>query len=398
MKLKIAQIVPYYYPSIGGVQAVAKYIAEGLANRGHIVDVLTYNRDHSGRDKLNASKFEVLNGVQIYRFKSYLNLGHMSLFSPTFINHLLKNDYDVLHYHNYRHPHCEISSLIGKNKKTINVLHGHGPFFEIGEINELRNRVYNLYDRFSKYSVLKNSDVIIALNDYEKEKYLCIGVPENKIEIIPNAAEEESFRFEEPDPFIIKFNLIKKNILLFLGILNTSKRPDILVKAMPYIIKENPDAHLVIAGPDGGMLQTVKSLVSELHLENHITLTGPLFGKEKHQAYCGAKLFLLSSDLDAYPLVLTEAMAHGLPIITTDARGPLSIVRDKETGFIVPKGDEFSFAEKVNLLLKDDSLRKKIAENGMRYAKERFQVQSITTDLEKIYLKLIQSKSAYEKN
>lgn len=388
MKLKIAQITPYYYPSIGGVQGVVQYLSEELVKMGHIVDVLTPKRDHKGRPKMDRPSKEVINGVTILRFNSIVNLGHMS-FAPGLYSHLIWKKYDVVHYHNYRHPHCEIASFIGKRKNSVTVLHGHGPFFESGEISNLKQEIYNFYDRIALKTVFKKSDIIIALNNYEAQRYIKIGVPENKIKVIPNAAESGCFLPVESEQFFSKYNLTGKKIILFIGILNSFKRPDLLVEALPKIIEKIPDAHLVLVGPDGGQLEKVKESASKFCVEKYYSWIGPLYGLEKQQALNAAKVFVLPSDWDAYPLVLMEALARGLPCIATDTRGPIDIIEHEKTGFIVKKRDVNDLADKIIKILSDDNLYNNFSKNARETALKRYKADAITKEIEKIYLEKI---------
>jgi len=391
-KLKIAQIVPYYYPSIGGVQGVAKYLAEELAQRGHLVDVLTAYRDHEERPKLNVPKFEVINGVNVFRFKSILNIGHMSLM-PGLVTHLIKHKYDVLHYHNYRHPLCDISAFIGKLKNSVNILHGHGPFFEKGEISRGKHFVYNLYDRLAAKTTLHWTDVIIALNEFEYNNFKQLVNDEKKIIIIPNAADTQSFVKTDPTDFIREHNLFNKKIILSLGIINAAKRQDLLIEAIPFIIKEVPDAFLVLVGPDGGYLQKVKDAAARLNLENYYKFIGPLMGKEKHQVFDAAKLFCLVSDKDAYPLVIAEAMAHYLPIIATDARGPKVMIHDGIDGYLLKKRDVKGIALAIIKLLKDENLRIKMGNNARLNAERNHSAVRVVDDLLDIYHNILKIKN-----
>lgn len=386
MKLKIAQITPYYYPSIGGVQGVVQYLSEELVDMGHSVDVLTPNRDHKGRPKMDRPLRENFNGVNIYRFRSLLNLGHMSI-TPGLYYHLLKNKYDVLHYHNYRHPHCEVASSIGRRKGSVTVLHGHGPFFEPGEINSMKEKIYGIYDKAALKTVFKNSDVIIALNNYEAGRYRKIGVPESKIKVIPNAAERDSFTSVSSIEFLSKYNLAGKNIILFVGILNSFKRPDLLIEALPGIIKDVPDAHLVMVGPDGGELKKVIDTAVKLGVEKHYSWIGPLYGMEKQRAYNAAKVFVLPSDWDAYPLVLLEALARKLPIVTTDTRGPKDIVDNNVNGFIINKGDVNALAEKIIALLTNDTLYQQFSINAYQKGVSVYSASAITKKISSLYIK-----------
>jgi len=385
MKLKIAQITPYYTPSIGGVSGVAKYLSEEVLKLGHDVDVITAHRDHKGRPKLAVPKYEIINGVKVHRYKSIFSMGHMSIF-PALISHLIKYKYDIIHYHSYRHPLCDISAFGGKVRNSVNILHGHGPFFEPGEINKFKAIAYNSYDKIAKLTTLRWSDVIIALNSYEKSRYIRFGIKENKIIIVPNAAENICFDQIDPNPFISKYQLQEKKIILFVGILNSAKRPDLLALALPKIINEVPSAHLVLVGPDGGYYDKINIIARQLNLEQNITMTGPLLGIDKQMAYASANLFVLPSDLDAYPLVLAEAFAHGIPVVTTNARGPADIVNDGVNGYIIKKGDVNEIGEKSIVLLKNLKLHQEFSKSARQTALDNFSAQAITKRIETIYL------------
>lgn len=390
-KLKIAQIVPYYYPSIGGVQGVAKYLAEELVNRGHSVDVITAYRDHKGRPKLDVPKFEVVNGVNVYRYKSIFNIGHMSLM-PGLVLHLIKHKYDVLHYHNYRHSLCDISAFIGKLKNSVNILHGHGPFFEKGEISRSKHFLYNLYDTFSKFTTLKWTDKIISLNSFEYDKFLRLTGKGEKIIIIPNAAERESFLKTDPTSFIEKYNLQNKKIILCLGIINESKRQDLLIEVLSLVVREIPDAFLLLVGPDGGYLSKVKENAAKFNVENHYKAIGALFRNEKHQSYDASKIFCLTSDKDAYPLVIAEAMAHNLPVVATDARGPKDMVHNGIDGYLLKKRDVEGIANALIKLLTDELIRSTFAANARSNAEKNHNAVSVVEKLVNIYYRLIKDK------
>uniref|UniRef100_A0A832DKB6 Glycosyltransferase family 1 protein n=1 Tax=Ignavibacterium album TaxID=591197 RepID=A0A832DKB6_9BACT len=392
--MKVAQVTPYYHPSIGGVAGVAKYIAEELVNRGHEVDVITAYRDHKERPKLNAPRKEIINGVNVYRYRSILNIGHMS-YMPGLIPHFIKNKYDVIHYHSYRHPLCDVSAFFGKIKGSVNILHSHGPFFERGEISRLKHFLYDSYDKIASLTTLQWTDKIIAFNGYEINNYMRLVNDRNKIELIYNAANPQSFQKYDTQDFIKKYGLENKKIILCLGILNASKRQDLLIEALPLIIKEVPDAFLILVGPDGGYLEKVNEAAKRLNMFQYFKYLGPISDLEKNQAFDSAKLFTLTSDKDAYPLVIAEAMAHNLPVVATDARGPKDMIHDSIDGFVVPKRDIKAIADAIIKLLKDDELRKKMGINARLNAEKNHSAIGAVDKLEKIYFELYNLKKKF---
>lgn len=388
-KLRIAQVTPYYYPSIGGVSGVAKYISEELARRGHHVDVITAHRDHKERPKLQAPKFEIINNVNVYRYKSILNIGHMS-YMPGLFTHFIKHKYDVIHYHSYRHPLCDVSAFFGKIQKTVNILHSHGPFFERGEIPKFKHFLYDIYDKIASNTTLKWTHKIIAFNGYEINNYMRLINNREKIELIYNAASPDSFEKNNVYDFVEKHELHNKKIILCMGILNASKRQDLLIEALPLVIKEVPEAFLILGGPDGGYLTKVNETAQRLKVQNYFRCLGPLSDIEKNKAFDAATLFSLTSDKDAYPLVIAEAMAHHLPVVATDARGPKDMIHNGVDGYVVPKRDIRAIADAIIKLLKNDELRKKMGENARINAEKNHSAIGAVDKLENIYFEMIQ--------
>jgi len=387
-KLKIAQLTPYYFPSIGGVESVVKYTSEELVKRGHSVHVITSNRDHNNRLKKNIIQSKEKNGVTIHRLKSILNFGHMSFF-PDCYKVLMDEDFDIIHSHVFRHPHLEIANLVGKIKKIPVVLHGHSPFFKRGEISAKKLFYYSLYDFQAKLRFLKNINKIIALTEFEKNRYLNLGVQHEKIAVIPNAASDDCFQKVNPKPFLKKHNLQGKKIILFIGNLNNVKRPDLLLRALAKLIIKNPKVFLLLVGPDEGMLKEITLLAKNLKVENHYAWLGPLYGKDKLQVLSAAKLFILPSDLDALPLVLVEAMAQGIPVIGSNAIGPSEIIDDGETGFIVRKRNVEDIVNASLKLLNNRSLYNKMGHKAKHTAENKYRVSKIVDNIEKIYYDLL---------
>lgn len=382
-KLKIAQLTPYYFPSIGGVEVAVKYISEELAERGHDVLVFTSNRDHIG--KLEIPAFEILNGVKIYRFKSLLDIGHMSFLEASFIKKLLNVKADVMHTHVYRHPHSEYASLIGKWSSIPVVLHGHGPFLPKNFIGWKKYFIYNLYDEQARFGILKRINHIIALTKFEEQHYIRLGVEKEKITIVPNAASNECFKRIDPASFISKYKLNNKRIILFVGHLNRAKRPDLLIKTLPELVEKIPNIHLLLIGTDEGMLDHIQQLATSLKMENYYSYLGTLQSEEIKKAFASAELFIIPSDQDALPLVLFEAMAHGLPVVGTDAVGPSEIIDHGITGYIVKRGNVEDLTKAALEILINQKLAKTMGKKAKSVALKKYSVPVVVDQIETIY-------------
>ena len=100
-RLKIAQVAPFYYPVIGGLEKIVQGLSEEMVERGHEVHVFTSSRNHA-KNPMNRPSKEYINGVVVYRFASLINSEFMSFF-PGFVPPLLQNRFDIIHLHSYRH-------------------------------------------------------------------------------------------------------------------------------------------------------------------------------------------------------------------------------------------------------------------------------------------------------
>ena len=115
---------------------------------------------------------------------------------------------------------------------------------------------------------------------------------------------------------------------------------------------------------------------------------GPLRGPEKQQAFAACELFALPSDWDPLPLVIPEAMAHGKPVVGSDASGPAAMIVPGGTGLIVPRGDEGALAAAILRLLQDPPLARRLGERGREVARQRYTVGAAVDAIEAIYARL----------
>ena len=259
-RLKIAQLVPYYAPVIGGVEVVCQYISEALAARGHEVHVYTANRSHKGSSRLEMPANETMNGVNVHRFRSYVNVGHYGVF-PGFIPSVRRGRFDIIHTHGYRQPQSEIGSRIGVRTGVPTILHAHGGF-------RTRNRgkglLYSLFDLAARREKASVFDHYIALSEGDRHHLLDLNVPPSRISIIQNAAESQAFESYGSGRFREEHGLVGKKVILYLSILIRYKRPDILIRALPRLIENVGDVFVVFAGPDAGELERIRRLAEGL--------------------------------------------------------------------------------------------------------------------------------------
>jgi glycosyltransferase involved in cell wall biosynthesis len=383
--LKVAQLVPYYAPVIGGVEAVCQCISEELVKRGHEVHVFTANRVHKGSPRREMPANETINGVSVHRFRSYVNVGHYGFF-PGFVPVLKRGGFDIVHAHGYRQPQSELGSRVGARANVPTVLHVHGGFYTRNRAKQL---LYSLYDSAARRHRANVFDHFIALSEGDRDNLLSLEVPESRISIIRNAAEAKAFEAVDATAFREKHGLVGKKVVLYLSILHHFKRPEKLVRVLPRLIEQEPDVFLLFVGPDAGELEKIRELGVRLGVNDYYRWLGPLQGEEKHQAFECAELLALPSDEDPYPLVLLEAMAHGKPVLTTTVVGQASFIGAHDAGLLVEPADLDGLVDGTLRLLSDEAYRTTMGANGRRLAKTMFSVDALADEIEGLYRGLI---------
>lgn len=129
-----------------------------------------------------------------------------------------------------------------------------------------------------------------------------------------------------------------------------------------------PDLYLVGQLPSGRTLQWI----GELDLTDRVHFLGPRYGPELAELYRNAQFFVLSSDEEGLGIIVLEAMASGLPVVSTRCGGPEMAVVEGETGFLTPVGDAQALAVAMQRLLDDAVLRRHMGHAGRQVAEERF--------------------------
>ena len=379
--LKIAQITPRYYPSVGGVEKVVQDLSEELAKRGHNVSVLTTDRMHKNQPSFKGVRNEVLNGVKVFRYRSLFGLGHMS-FTPSAILDLIKNDYDIVHMHSIRHPHTIWVPLVNFFKDYKTLLQGHTHFSG----SPFNTYLYNQFDRIAFKTIYKKINVFLTLNSDELLRFKNFGINQSRLKLLYNPIKQSLFEKSNTADFIKLNSLDNKKILLFLGQAHEGKRIDLIIKALPQIKNQIKDVVLIIAGPDFGNYPKLKSLAESYKVNNDILFLGELSEEKKEIVLKSCDVLALPSDYEAFGMVLAEAMACGKPVISTKTPGPLEIIKNGFNGLLIEKDSVQELAEGAIKLLSDEDYRMSMGITAKKWAEEKFSIGGIVDQLEDIYL------------
>ena len=140
----------------------------------------------------------------------------------------------------------------------------------------------------------------------------------------------------------------------------------------------------VFAG--GGVLESkISDKIKQLELEKTVTITGVLPQSQFFSVMAQSQLVVLPSLFEGFGMAAAEAMMLGKAVVVSDAGGLAELVVDNETGLMFTKGDNDQMVEKLQLILKDEKLKIKLARSGQKYAMENFSARAIAMSWTELY-------------
>ena len=197
-------------------------------------------------------------------------------------------------------------------------------------------------------ATIRLADSVVVPSEYLVRIFASFGL---KSRAIFNLVDLNKFRFRERAPLKPVF-LSNRNFESHYGV-------DCVLRAFAIIQREFPSAHLTIAG-DGSQSRALKNLANELGLRN-TTFIGRVDPESIAGVYDAADIYLNGSTIDNQPLSIIEAFCCGLPIVTTNAGGIPDMVRNGETGMLVPCGAHADIAEAVLRLMTNPDVARQLA-------------------------------------
>jgi L-malate glycosyltransferase len=271
---------------------------------------------------------------------------------------------ELIHIH-AAHELILLTRFFIKDIPIIFTVHGyHGGFYKLNY--KLSSFINNILAK-----------EVITVSKAEKKLLLNTGIKEKKLNLIYNGVSI-------PGTDAKNMNIATKKSKLIIGTVARLER----VKGINYLIKAfkkiyKPGLHLLING-SGSEEENLKEIVRKLAIEDNVSFTG--YVNNVHDYFNIMDIFVLPSLLEPFGLVCVEAMAHKLPVIASETGGIPEIVEDKISGFIVPPGDSSTLATKIETLIQDSNLRKRMGEAGYLRFKNYFNIDIMINKTEMVYL------------
>lgn len=373
--MKITMVCAGFPPSVAGNAYYAYHLSKRLAERGHEVTVFVWGSyQKTFQENIDNVVVVRVRFLPLYPFHLQFN----ALFLQKELKSIISNQ-DILHLHNANIP------FISFNIPTVVTVHGTMQgHVNNRQIMDMESLVVNLFSKMYvsiDKKLIESSDEVISVSEAcsdELKRYYNI----NKSKVIYNGVDTNFFK---PDD--TKAN-IHEPYVLYAGRLSPEKGLFDLIDSIKIVSKTCPDIKLIIIGK-GPMERTLRNKVRALELSENIKFLGSLNHDDLLDYYQSASIYVLPSYFEGLATTLLEALACGVPIITTNIPANSEAVIDSINGFLVPPKKPKILAESILALLSDTKLRKKMGNNSRKRAMNYFDWDIISKKIEDTYYAML---------
>jgi glycosyltransferase involved in cell wall biosynthesis len=388
-----------FHPVTGGGETQARSLAEGLRANGHSVHLLTRRSDAAFAAR------DTVDGIPVHRLGP-AGRGHLRKWGLVFTALValvrLRKDYDVLLVCGFRVlgiPAMLVSLLFRRPCVLKADSQGElsGAFFDPGlERMKLRHDRMPVSAAVSlRNMLLRRAAGFVAISEVIEQEYLAYGVPAGRIVRIPNSVDVGRFRPVDPaEKAALRARLgipCGRRIVTFTGRLVTTKGLVPLMRAWQSVAAAHQDALLLLVGSGGLGLQNCEAqLRHHVHshgLEDSVTFTGSV--TNVHEYLQASDVFVFPTQREAFGISVIEAMACGLPIVTTGVDGIRDVVRPGVDALLVPAADQEALAAAIRRALEGGDAIVAMAEAARSHALAHFSGEQVVAAYRELLKRLV---------
>lgn len=362
--MRLLMVSDVYFPRVNGVStSIATFIRSFRAMGHHVTLIAPDYGDDDGRDdddliRLPAKALLFDPEDRITRLRDYRIL----------LPRLRKENYDLVHIHTPFIAHYAGIHL--GRELGIPVIETYHTYFEQyldHYIRFLPRALLRMAARRFSVSQARQVDTLVVPSQAMLDVLRGYGVT-TSAEVIPTGIEPGEFRQGDGQYFRLRNDIAPdRPLLLYVGRVAEEKNIGFLLRMMQRLIGKQPDALLLIAG-EGPARPALEQSVRDLGLEDYVQFIGYLDREgELQSCYSAANAFVFASRTETQGLVLLEAMALGVPVVSTAVMGTAEVLAGCEGALVAEESIE-DFAGKCHRLLADPELQKILSVNARRHA------------------------------
>lgn len=351
------------YPTFGGSGIVATEIGLGMARRGHEVHFVTMGQP----PRLDLSLANLwYHPVEPRDYPVFPQVPYALALASALVAVATKHELDVLHAH-YAVPHAASAwmarEILGGGVCVVTTLHGTDITLVGADPS---------YLPITRHSILRSDAVTVPSRWLMDETWRRFDIPEVPIEVIPNFVDVETFH-PGPAP--------ERPTVVHVSNFRTLKRIDRVVEVFARLAARR-DVRLLLVG-DGPERAGALRALAERGLGNRVDAPGAVTDVERWVRR--GTVFLLTSESESFGVAALEALASGVPVVACAVGGVPEVVRDGETGFLVPDGDLDGLTARVDELLADPGLRLRMSRLAQQDVENRFSRDRVLDRFEAVY-------------
>ncbi|MGD0091354.1 MAG: glycosyltransferase family 4 protein [Planctomycetota bacterium] len=368
---------------VGGVGVHVTELAAALERRKHEVHVFT-------RVGPGQPLYSCIDGVHYHRCPFQLNanfVDEVNNMCRSFVRACFEVEdhiggFDIVHAHDWLASNAAVWAKEGRGKRTVLTMHSteygrNGNRFFGGQFVRVQD-----HERHGTYCANR---VITVSQQLRNEIQWLYQVPEHKTRVIYNGVNAQAFDFAV-DPGAVKRRYAIGPLdptVLFVGRLVVQKGPDILVRAMPSILKYYSNAKFVIVG-DGHMRNEVVGLAHQLGVAHALRMAGAKQGRDVIELFKACEVVVVPSRNEPFGIVILEGWSAEKPVVSTKRGGPAEFVWHGVNGLHVDDTPD-SVAWGLGTLLADQNQRHWMGHNGRAAVDAAFSWDRIAAQTEEVY-------------
>jgi glycosyltransferase involved in cell wall biosynthesis len=381
-QLKILMVSPQFRPIVGGYERAAERLSRELVSQGTAVTVITERRYREWPRRETIDGFGVMRFPSIYRPRL-----HMLTSLLSFAVWLLCTGrrHDVFHVHQYGY-HLAVALVCGRllGRPVVLKLTSTG---SMGIVKALA--APGMKGGRLLLALHRRVDGCLVTSQAAQEEAFALGIPPDRVHLIPNGIDLGHFRpaaDNEKQALRRTLGLGVAPVVLYVGRLSQEKNPAGLLAAWELVRREFPDAQLVIvgAGPLEGLL---RSSVADGTAAGSVRIVGA--SDDVLSWYRASDLFVLPSLIEGLSNSLIEAMACGLPVVSTRVSGSEDVFAAGNIGELVATGETEALADGIGRLLADPDSRRRCGAIAREVAEAHFSLTAVTRRVTRVYAEIL---------